>query len=52
MKYFKQKLIFLIISLIQSNIYCEETMDNIIKDICLKAESSVKNYFEDKQELP
>ena len=44
--------IFFIFLLISSKISCEETLDNKIKAICLKAESSVKFYFEEKQELP
>ena len=44
--------IFFIISLISSKIYYEETLDDKIKDICLKADSSVKSFFEEKKELP
>ena len=47
-----QLMIFFIFSLITLKIYCEDTLDNKIKNICLKAESSVKSYFEEKQELP
>ena len=48
----QQFTIVFIFSLIVTKIYSKETLDDKIKKICLKAESSVKYYFEEKQELP
>ena len=44
--------ILFIFSLITTKVYSEETLADKIKDICLKADSSVKSFFEEKQELP
>ena len=44
--------ILFIFSIITSKIYCEETLDTKIKNICITAKRSVKSYFEEKQELP
>ena len=59
MKYFsvasnkKRELTTLFIfSLLTTKIYCEESLESKIKNICLKAESSVKSFFEEKRELP
>ena len=59
MKYFSKNFsskpqftIFLIFLMLAPNIYCDVGLDKEIKTICLKAESSVKSYFEEKQELP
>ena len=52
---FNTKLLFSILfifSLIIHKIYCAETLDSKIKDICLKADSSIKSFFEEQQELP
>ena len=48
----KSQIAIFCISLITTKIYCVETLNTKIQNICLKAESSVKSFFGEKQKLP
>ena len=47
-----QYAIFFIFSLTIWKMNCKDTLNNKIKKYCSKADSSIKSYFEERQELP